>query len=331
MKYLMRLFFVAFYMAFAVSLFYHKVISPDPFNDSTHSASRVVLSEEENRVLVVVSEVNLEVGFRPIEECQVKRIKYPERLLPRYSPLDVKDVLGKDVVEPIYRGEIVSLQRLMDRVGGGSPVGVGTLDGWKTLRISGGKGYTPILARGMLVDIAARYACVPDGKTETIEVCRTIVRRARVLEIGKEALKRMQFAELAKDDEAVTFAMTKQANAIVDLVNTQSNVSFYIILRSAEYSDDPDTEGFGVDQLKNRSVKRDFAANERPEPFDLSKMKSSREELSRSFYRPNSTPSTEHKKEEEDSFDGADFSDFKDEDEDEDEVDDDDFDAFDGF
>ena len=70
---------------------------------------------DENNILVVVSEIDFDPYERVIEEHMVKRVKYPERLLPRYCPLDVKDVLGKLPTEPIKRGEIISLQRLVDK------------------------------------------------------------------------------------------------------------------------------------------------------------------------------------------------------------------------
>ena len=61
----------------------------------------------ENRVLVVISEIDMKPEERVIEESMIKRVKYPEHLLPRYAPLDITDVLGKLPTDPIYEGEIV--------------------------------------------------------------------------------------------------------------------------------------------------------------------------------------------------------------------------------
>ena len=66
-------------------------------------------------VPVIVSKYDLKPYRKVITEHMVGRVKYPEHLLPRYAPLDIKDVLGKLPTEPIYKGEIVSLARLIDK------------------------------------------------------------------------------------------------------------------------------------------------------------------------------------------------------------------------
>ena len=329
MKRLVRLFSVALFMSFVVSVFYYKVITPEPMGTSTHRGSRIPKCDED-RVLVVVSEFNRYPGDGKIDESSVKRIKYPEKLLPRYAPLCVRDVLGKAVDERVYRGEIINLQRLVEVHGNGNPVGVSKDRTIRTLVISDGQGFSSVLVRGLYVDIAAQYFCLPHGKSEPVEVCRTIVRKARVIEYENDALRRLDNKELATDNKAVTFELAKQAAAVVDLVKGQPGTSFYIILRSANNSDDPDTEGFGVDQLEDRSVKRTFEQGEGPKPFELSKMKSSRKELRDSYWKKPMHSIPVDNKEKADSFDGADFGDFGDDD-DEDEYDDSEFDEFDEF
>ncbi len=317
MKELSNLFFMALYIAFAVSLFYQKVISPEPFRSEINKP-RALVRDGENRVLVVASEVNLVPGFGPIDESFVKRIKYPERLLPRYASLDVKDVLGCTVHEHIYRGEVVSLQRLIDHEVKDGPVGAFKPEVWQTIVISGGRGYEPILARGLSVDIAAQYFTIPYGKRSPVEISRTIVRKARVLEFGSEARKRLKDRGLASDDEAVTFALTKQAKAIIDLIKVQPKASFHIILRSVKNSEDPDTEGYGMDQLRDDKVKRSFSPEESPVPFDLAKLKSLRATV-QGQTEPVAGENEPDVVNEDDSPEAIDFGDFED------------FDAFDGF
>ena len=253
MRRLIRLFSVALFMSFVVSVFYYKIISPEPYD--SYDLRPVVtmeecLSERENRVLVVVSEINREPGDGLIDESTVKRIKYPEVLLPRYAPLDVKDVLGMEVSVPIYRGEILSLQRLIDAEDASAPLGFRDVVTWRSLVISGGKGYRQILARGMYVDVLALYQAIPFGKTKAVEICRTVAHNARILEIGNKAAARLKNQSIADEDEAIIFDLTAKSASIIDLIKLQK-VSFFIALRSAGRSGNQDTCGFAIDQLEN--------------------------------------------------------------------------------
>ena len=73
------------------------------------------IADTRHLVPVIVAKYDMRPYEKVISEYMVERVKYPEHLLPRYAPLDIKDVLGKLPSEPIYKGEIVSLHRLTDK------------------------------------------------------------------------------------------------------------------------------------------------------------------------------------------------------------------------
>ncbi len=310
---LVRLFAIALFMSFVTSVFYYKIISPEPTDYPSPVAALPYSSEEYNRVLVVVAEVNIDPFSRLITESMVKRVKYPEKLLPRYAPLDVKDVLGKYATEPIYRGEIVSLQRLMSPKGSHptGPPGVYVGDTSRTLVIKGGKGYLNTVSSGCKVDLIAKYGYLPHDKKEPIELCRTVVFSARIIEAGKIARKRLNGVKLKEDEEAFSFYLTKRSGTIIDHVSRQGVCSFYMALRHPTISAEPDTEGFGSDQLSSPNTKRSFAPGTKPS-----------KELIRKCTDTQTVVSPPKKKYD---FNKADFGDFSDDD------DDADFDAFDGF
>jgi len=110
-------------------------------------------------VFTIFSTFDMPVGYGPISSDMVRREKYQENMLPRYSPLDVRDVLDKIVTAPILGGEIVSLMRLIEpkewdtafrciRSPNTRPV---------LLVIDGGRHLAPLLYREQVVTLFARY------------------------------------------------------------------------------------------------------------------------------------------------------------------------------
>ena len=163
------------------------------------TASGLCQYSDENKVLVVVATRDIRPYSRVIDEYMVKRVKYPEHLLPRYAPLDVKDVLGQVATEFIAKDEIVSLQRLMDADEYADSLAREVPPSWlyTTLPIALSKEIGAVKLEGQVVDIVALY------KDKKGWVSRLVASDARLIKIGKlldAATKRAFFFTLRKED-----------------------------------------------------------------------------------------------------------------------------------
>ena len=272
MKRLVRLFAVALFMSFVVSVFYYKIISPEPTDGPAGpkdlgGPTVDVPKEDENRVLVVVSEVKLEPYERVIEESMVKRIKYPEKLLPRYAPLDVKDVLGKLPTEPIYRGEIVSLQGLVDKDEYKQsprrliPPGQRAL----SILVSSLSGVSGFVTQGDIVDLVAVYNRTipgggPGGRDLTTQTARIILQNIRVLIVGNRynpvaGENPLGVIEGDLSQKPITFAVNPKDAAIIHHIVQMGGSSFRILLKHSEDQQMLSTDGFSFLRLQDETRK----------------------------------------------------------------------------
>ncbi len=261
MKRLVRLFAVALAMSFVVSMFYNRMV--DSGGDSTGTAPPTKDVETDHRVLVVVAEVNFAPYERIIEETMVKRIKYPEKLLPRYAPLDIKDVLGKLPKEPIYAGEIVSLQRLIDKDEYKESLRQLIPPGHRALTIMVDKisGVSGFISQGDLVDLIAVYKHeVPGsgsrGRAASTQIARIIHQNVRVLIVGSRynpIASQNPTASIKGDlgSKPITFAVTPHDAAFIHHIVQQGRASFRILLKNSEDQQILESEGYSVAELQN--------------------------------------------------------------------------------
>lgn len=262
MKRLVRLFAVALLMSALVSVIYNRAIDSGGGSTPTATATALPTSDEDggNRVSVIVAEVNLEPYERVIEKTMVKKVKFPEELLPRYAPIDIKNVVGKLPTEPIYRGEIVSLRRLIDKdeykesLRRLIPRGHRAL----TIQVDTLAGVSGFISQGDFIDLAVMYDRVLPGAagSSSTKICRVILQNIRVLIVGNK------YNPLASDNptgnivgdlgaKPITFAVTPHDAALIHHVVQQGKSSFRILLKNPEDQDVVDTTGYSVRQLED--------------------------------------------------------------------------------
>lgn len=266
---MVRLFIVALLLSFVVSLVYNELTSSEGDDDIPRpiGPDPEIEKEKDSRVLVVVAEVDLGPYERVIEESMVKRVKYPEKLLPRYAPLDVKDVVGKLPTEPIYRGEIVSLQRLVDTDEYKESLRSLIPPGHRALSIlvNSLSGVSGFVTQGDVVDLVAVYNRVipgggPGGRDLTTQTARIIRENLRVLIVGNKynpvaGENSVGFIEGDLSNKPITFAVTPRDAAIIHHVVQMGASSFRILLKNSEDNQSLNTDGFSFIQLQERTRK----------------------------------------------------------------------------
>jgi Flp pilus assembly protein CpaB len=229
--------------------------------------------DEANRVSVVVAEVNLEPYERLIDAKMVKRIKYPEALMPRYSALDVKDVVGRLPTDPIYRGEIISLSRLVDKDDYGASLRRLIPPDHRALAVlvSAITG-AAFVSQGDMVDLAAVYpqALTAAGRgrgQQSTDMARIILQNIKVLIVGNKYNPVYQenpagVIEGELTQKPVTFAVLPVDAAKIHHV-AQNRSTFRMLLKNSEDKDLLETEGYSRQRLEQET--RDILKPKAPE------------------------------------------------------------------
>ena len=179
--------------------------------------------DDPDRVYCICSRVRLRTFERPISERVVKRVKMKEALLPRYAPLDVKDVLGKIAVEPVLRGEPVSLYRVVDPDeidgyyddGDLVPKGKRRMDLWFHLPGHSARGeswgYPTELLAGCYVDVVAQL----EDKAKVVAAKALLYRAGGKWGLGKPPLSGEL---LLTEEQAKTIELLQQGKAKLKLL-----------------------------------------------------------------------------------------------------------------
>jgi len=211
------------FLALLVSVASHTIFSNRP---TVPPPVPVVPAEDEHRVFVVASEVNLMPGERVIEDGMVKRRKYPEPLLPHYASLDVKDVLGKIPVFPIYRFEPMVLQRLLDRDAfdrryKAMPLAKDEMV--VAVVVDGGRRLAPMLVRGQTCSLLARYDRVTDGASTPVPTVRAVAHSLRYIST-------FDGPDQGGDDAVLLFSATYRHERMIELVSRMGTVRFFVVV-----------------------------------------------------------------------------------------------------
>jgi len=263
MKRFVRLFAVALLLAIVVSFVFKKLTVDDSGGKTpTTPATTVAPGLESPKVSVVVAEVNLEPYERVIEKTMVRKRKFPEALLPRYARFDIKDVVGKLPTEPIYRGEIISLARLVNEADYKESLRRLIPPGYRALAVTVGglSSVSGFVSQGDVVDLAATFP-VPlktSGKRGSTSMSRIILQNIKVLIVGNKYNPVYKenpagFIEGDLGNKPITFAVAPEDAAIIHHIALQGKSSFRIVLKNTEDKETVATDGFSLYQLEEET------------------------------------------------------------------------------
>ncbi len=257
-----RLFMMAFIMSLGVSGIYYYTVGRKPVPPPVKRPTKQQKKEKLISVLIATSSV--EPYERLLSPAFAKEIKLPKEMIPRYAATRIKEIEGKLPTEPIYKGEIICLSRLIDKEDYKESLRKLIPPGYRAITIgvdalSSASGF---VTQGDIVDLSAVYD-VQVGR-KRIKVAKIILQNIKILIVGKKYNPVLESAKATEITGSlhklpVTFAVTPKDAAIIHHVTQKRGFggkpSFRILLKNPEDTQIVQTEGFTSEQFNEKAVK----------------------------------------------------------------------------
>ncbi len=259
-----KLLFIAFAFALAIT-FGLKFLKKDP---KAKGPKTVGDKPSSIMIKVVVSKVLLKPMQTKLSNANVVEKHFPEDLIPPDAAQSIDDVAKKLTTTAIFKGEIVSLKRLIDPdAKGGKTDGLSKKipPGKRASSLSVDKvaGTSGFVAQDDIVDVIAVFDDPKKGKRS--KVCKILLQNIKILATGariKQSLKK-------KDASAIQGNLSKslvvlevkpeQATTLKHLAGIKAK--FRLIIRNPKDKKRVATKGFSTNELLGikRSKKSDEA------------------------------------------------------------------------
>lgn len=201
---------------------------------------------------VVVAKAPLEQYTRVIPQHVTTR-KFPAHLMPQGATQLTSDVIGKEVLEEVYPGEMIMITRLQDPGEGPTSISSFLGDGERAITVkvphlyaSGG-----FIQQGDIVDV---IATLPTESDETVE---TIISNIKVMAVGGDYRRRLsknasKTIKGAGKPILITLAVTGvMANKIQHL---GSRTRFNLVLKNPKDTTEVETEGWQFSKLLRENL-----------------------------------------------------------------------------
>lgn len=239
-------FFVACVMAFIVMFVYERAGST---NVPAPTVPVVAAPEHpKDTVPVVIAKGDLEQYIR-LTPQHVTTKDYPIGLVPLEATVNTSDVIGKEVLEEIFKGEFITLKRLQDpgETQGGLSSELKPGERALTISVDAGKAAGGFIQQGDVVDVVAQFpASGGDEKT------KTVLSNVKVLAVGGDYLKRLRKNpdQLIRGGGAqlrITMAVTSEMAGKIHHLGKRT--VFNLILKNPKDTSDIPTEGWSFSKL----------------------------------------------------------------------------------
>ncbi len=219
------------------------------------AANPTPTEEEKKTKLVVVAKAPLEQFTRITEAFVEVRERSENMELPKDYVIAPEEIIEKEVIEEIYKGEMITLPRLQDPNEGQTGISRFLGEGERAITIlvdaisaSGG-----FIQQGDIVDVYARF---PDPETNDERV-QIVLRNIKIMAVGGDYRRRLrknadQRISTLGQSIRITLAVASQlANKIKHLGST---TPFGLLLKNPKDNSDSDTEGWAYSKLLAENV-----------------------------------------------------------------------------
>lgn len=216
----------------------------------------VPIEEPKDTVPVVTAKVNLDQYTR-ITEQHLQTRDFPAGMIPQEATVSTSDVIGKEVMEEIYQGEMITLSRVQDP--GEAVTSISTfLDKGEraiTIAVNSINGSGGFIQQGDIVDVIAK---LPSARDETVE---TILSNIKVMAVGGDYRRRLRKVrgktiKAGKNNVRITLAVTaRMANKIQHL---GSRTQFRLILKNPKDTTEVETDGWQWSTLLRENIPAEY-------------------------------------------------------------------------
>jgi pilus assembly protein CpaB len=250
---------IACLLALPIVFLYNRAGQPE-VPEGLHGDS---IETPSDTVPVVTAKVNLEQYTR-ITEQHLETKDYPAGMIPQEATVSTSDVIGKEVIEEIYQGEMITLSRVQDPGEAVTSISSFLEKGERaiTITVNAISGSGGFIQQGDIVDVVAK---IPAQKDETVE---TIISNIKVMAVGGDYRRRLRknrgkTIKGADKTVRITLAVTsRMANKIQHL---EKRTQFRLILKNPKDTSEVETDGWKYSRLKRENVPPEYLPPEKPE------------------------------------------------------------------
>ena len=250
---------IACLLALPIVFLYNRAGQPDIDPDEIGSN----IEEPSDTVPVVTAKVNLDQYTR-ITEQHLETRDFPAGMIPQEATVSTSDVIGKEVIEEIYQGEMITLSRVQDPGEAVTSISSFLEKGERaiTITVNTINGSGGFIQQGDIVDVIAK---IPSARDETVE---TILSNIKVMAVGGDYRRRLRknrgkTIKAAAASVRITLAVTaRMANKIQHLGR---RTNFRLILKNPKDTSEVETNGWKFSRLQRENVPPEYLPPDKPE------------------------------------------------------------------
>jgi pilus assembly protein CpaB len=250
---------IACLLALPIVFLYNRAGQPD-VPDGLHGDS---IETPSDTVPVVTAKVNLEQYTR-ITEQHLETKDYPAGMIPQEATVSTSDVIGKEVIEEIYQGEMITLSRVQDPGEAVTSISTFLEKGERaiTITVNAISGSGGFIQQGDIVDVVAK---IPAQKDETVE---TIISNIKVMAVGgdyRRRLRKNRGKTIKGADKVVRITLAVTARMANKIQHLEKRTQFRLILKNPKDTTEVETDGWKYSRLQRENVPPEYLPPEKPE------------------------------------------------------------------
>lgn len=243
-------FILAGVLAGIVMFVYEKVGSTGPVDVPVVDVGP---EEPKDTIPVVVAKADLE-QFTRITQQHVTTKDYPAGLVPQEATVNTSDVIGKEVLETVFRGEFVTLTRIQDpgeKLGGLSHH-LGANERAITIAVDAISASGGFIQQGDIVDVIASFP--GQGGDEKV---KTILTNIKILAVGGDYRQRLQknpdqLIRGGGSSIRITIGVDSEMAAKIHHLGGRSR--YRLILKNPKDTSEAVTDGWSYSQLLKENL-----------------------------------------------------------------------------
>lgn len=225
--------------------------------------STVSVEEPKDTVPVVTAKVNLDQYTR-ITEQHMETRDYPAGMIPQEATVSTSDVIGKEVIEEIYAGEMITLSRVQDPGEAVTSISTFLEKGERaiTITVNSIEGSGGFIQQGDIVDVVAR---IPSSRDETVE---TVLSNIKVMAVGgdyRRRLRKNRGNTITASDQSVRITLAVTARMANKIQHLGSRTRFRLILKNPKDNSEVETNGWQWSKLERENIPVEYLPPEQPE------------------------------------------------------------------